>query len=171
MFRNILIILILFTVAAMCISGESLFLYVEENTNGEPGPFPPPVKEGIFNGLFERDFIVFDSGDKQTFDVDWKGRHFLPLLDIAKRGGADFVVALLVEASEKREAGKKTSVTVKASYYLVSAENGKIIDRGDITDNNTNEDDDRNHEAVGFDVGMKISEFIGRSIDKYLDQL
>ncbi|GEM_PF-3255881 len=171
MFRNILIFLFLFTVAAISVSGEALFLYVEERTNGEPGPFPPPVKEGIYNGLFERDFIVFDSGDKQTFDVDWKGRHFLPLIDIAKKGGADFVVALLVDAREERGADEKITVTVKASYYLVSAESGKIIEKGDITDDNGNEDDERNHEAVGFDVGMKISEFIGRSIDKYLNQL
>ena len=165
------LIFILLTFVSPLLLGESLFLYVDERTNGKQGPFPPPVKEGIYNGLFENDFIVFDSGDKQLFDVNWENRVFIPLVNIAREGGADFIVALKVNAKEKKKDDEKKSIEIVANYYIVSSTDGKVIGSGRIKDSNDKKDDKRNHELVGFDVGMKISDSVAKLINEYLDNL
>ncbi len=164
-------VLILFSVFIGYASGETLCLYVEEKTNGEPGPFPPPVKEGIYNGLFEEDHIVFDTGDKTLYRVNWEEKDFKSVIRVADEGGARFVVAVKVDTERSTDKAKEVDIEIVSSVYLVNVKDGNVVEVGRFRATNEREPEKINQRKLGFEIGMKIALDVDKSIKKYLNKL
>ncbi|NOY08668.1 MAG: hypothetical protein GXP33_07480 [Spirochaetes bacterium] len=165
---SVIVILGLFAVRVF---SETLCLYVEENTNGKPGPFPPPTKEGIYYGLFDGDHIVFDTGDKNILRVNWKKPEFTEALNLSVEGGARYLVAVRVNTAEHKTPDKKTIINTAASFYLYDARYSKLIKKGNVEGDNRGKEGRINQKKLDFTLGEKIAAIINDSIKKYVDKL
>ncbi len=170
--RNLLLLfmaVMFFVGGIVSLFSETLCLYVEERTNGEQGPFPPPVKEGIYNGLFEENYIVFDTGDKAIYNVDWKKGLFATVLEVAREGGARYVIAVKVDSKLVKDKERGDHVSINSRYYVVDVEKGVLLGKGSLSGSNRGEEKEVNQSKLGFSIGMKIARAIDKSIKKHTD--
>ncbi|RKX86546.1 MAG: hypothetical protein DRP57_01260 [Spirochaetes bacterium] len=158
-------------VLTVSVFSETLCLYVEERTNGEFGPFPPPTKEGIYYGLFDGNHIVFDMGDKNILNVNWGKQDFSSALNISLEGGARYFVAVKVNTKQVKSKERKVHVKTSASYYLYDARYSKLIVKGNIKGSNEGEENRINQSKLDFSLGEKIAGIVNRSIKEYVDKL
>ncbi len=167
--RNLLLVFVLvfFIGNVVGLFSETLCLYVEERTNGQQGPFPPPVKEGIYNGLFEEDYIVFDTGDKAVYNVDWDKGNFSTVLEVAKEGGAKFVVAVRVDSELVKDKKTGDHVSIESKYYVVDVKGGNLLGKGSFSGSNEGMEKEIGQSKLGFSIGMKIAAAVDRSIKKH----
>ncbi len=162
-----LMLVVFFVGSVIGVFSETLCLYVEERTNGEQGPFPPPVKEGIYNGLFEENYIVFDTGDKALYNVNWDSKNFGTILDVAKEGGAKFVVAVKVDSVLVKDKENGDHVSIKSNYYIVDVRKGTLLEKGTLVGDNKGNEKKINQRKLGFNIGMKIALAVDKSIKKH----
>jgi len=168
--RFIIILVSIFILTINAFS-ETLCLYVEEQTNGEFGPFPPPTKEGIYYGLFDGNHIVFDTGDKNILKVNWEKQEFSRAINISLQGGARYFVAVRVNTEQFKSAMRKLCVKTSASYYLYDARYSRLIIKGSIRGSNEGKENNINQTKLDFSLGEKIAAIISKSIKKYVDKL
>ena len=109
------------------VGADSFFVCVQEN-----GGDYSPAKEGLFNGLFEHDHIVFD---------DAQGRYIVPsaeadfkeLIGLAARGGAEFLVAARVTSDLTNLSEEIVSIKSKAYYYFIDVKLGKLVAENELS--------------------------------------
>ena len=167
-FVIIVVFILILTVGAF---SETLCLYVEEQTNGEFGPFPPPTKEGVYYGLFDGNHIVFDTGDKSILDINWEKQDFSDALSISIKGGARYFVAVRVNTEQFKTKERKNHVKTSASYYLYDARYSRLIVKGSIGSSNDGKENSINQTKLDFSLGEKIAAIVNKSIKKYVDKL
>ena len=169
-FKSAVLIVFIFILTVNVFS-ETLCLYVEERTNGEFGPFPPPTKEGIYSGLFDGNHIVFDTGDKNVLDVNWKAQDFSSALNLSLEGGARYFVAVKVNTKQYKSKERKLHVNTSAFYYLYDARYSRLIVKGKIRETNDGKEDNINQTKLDFSLGEKIAAILNKSLKKYINKL
>ena len=154
----IFFILFLLLICGGLYSG-TFFVYVEEISRDKVLGTFSYVKEGLLEGLFDLNHVVFDDA-KRTFGVDWDEKDFENLVEVAVLGGAVFVVAVKVTktAVEKPEVRDETTRLERiAEYYYIEVDSKKLIGSGRLVYNDRDQDISVNEETIDFMAGEEIS--------------
>jgi hypothetical protein len=130
--------------------GDSYLLAVEESMNGRPSPLPMPIKEGLFDSLFEAGHVVFDTKDGDAVPP------FQDLILMARDGGARLV--LHVNAASRDSAGpeKRRTIASTVAFELYESKTGRILGRGSISAGNEGREAECDGRQLGMEVGRKI---------------
>lgn len=119
------------------------------------------VKEGLFNGLFDLNHIVFDNV-RPSYRVRWQTAEFKELIHTAADGGAQYVVAAKVThlSSPYKKAVERLKSTVQ--YYCYEVKREVLVGRGVLTRNNWGREIELNEEKLGLLLGQDLSFEIDR---------
>jgi len=136
---------------------ETILVYVEQYTNGTPGPAPAAACAGILDGLFETGHIVFDTGKELVPDVDWATGGSKRLLSIAIEGGARLIVTARVESTVEGEEGQPAAVRTDLTYYVMDALTFSTLRSAALHGDNLGKENEVDASALNFGLGVEIA--------------
>jgi hypothetical protein len=131
---------------------ETLLLCVTETVDGNPSPTPLPASEGIWDGLFERGHIIFNTEE---------GKPPLPLstlVELAVSGGARYILTARVAFERTPRDAGPAEISARAGYSLYSAKTGGVVGEGTVTDDNKGREKKVDLANLGFELGNLIAE-------------
>ncbi|HEQ71328.1 MAG TPA: hypothetical protein ENN69_02470 [Spirochaetia bacterium] len=138
----------------------TFYLYIEEETDGVRGTFLPDAREGLIDGFFTADHIIFDDAvDPASGNRLSHGDVRVPLAD-ARRGGAEYLIAVrIVSTVHETNAGEETLDSV-VWYFLYEVGTGRLIGKGSLEDSNEGREGEYGRKKYGFSLGEKIARLI-----------
>jgi hypothetical protein len=139
---------------------DTLLLCVTETVDGSPSPLPRPASEGIWDGLFEKGHVVFDTAEGNPPPP-------LPtLVGLAVSGGAGYIVdARVAFVRTPREDGPE-EISAKASYSLFTAKTGRPVGAGTVARDNKGREKEVNLAALGFELGNLVADKVSALLAK-----
>ena len=167
---RVLVFCLLSVTVSVSLSAETFFIHFEETdsypteTADTSSPYDASphhsgmvngfaVKEGLFNGLFDLNHIVFDDV-RPNYRVRWKTAEFKELIDAAADGGAQYLVAARVTFL--------SSLKSSVHYYCYEVKREVLVGRGVLTRNNWGREVELNEEKLGLLLGQDLSFEIDR---------
>lgn len=135
--------------------GDSYLLAVEESMNGRPSPLPLPVKEGVYDSLFEAGHVVFDTKDGAAVPP------FQDLILLARDGGARLVLRVNVVSQETAGPESRRTVNSVVTYELYESRTGRFLGNGRITDSNAGREVECSGRSLGMEIGRQITKEAG----------
>jgi len=178
MMRRILVFCLLSGTMSVLLSADTIFIYLERTNmhQNEAADATSPynssphhggtvngftVKEGLIDGLFDLNHIVFDDV-RPSYAVGWKTAEFKELIHTAADGGAQFLVAARVTflSSPYKKAIERLNSTVQ--YYCYEVKREILVGRGVLTRNNLGRELELNEEKLGLLLGQDLSFEIDR---------
>jgi hypothetical protein len=145
--------------AGISLFSEAFLVAVTETVDGGPGTLPPPVTEGIFDGLFDSGHIAFNTRDGAALPSTAE------LLAIARAGGAGYVLEADIAYTRTPIAGGSPRVSATAAFTLIETRQGSTADSGTLSADNRGREKVTDLKKLGFELGRSIV----RDITSYLD--
>ncbi len=139
------------------IHGDTFLIITEETQNGEAFPQPFPSKEGLMTVLFDQGHIIFDTG-AYAAKVDWDHLSFSEPLDIARQGGAHFLIAARIESQLQKKSDKAVRIVSRALYFLLDVDNSALLGRGVLSMDNYGQEEELNYNTILFSLGKKLAD-------------
>ena len=143
--------------SAPVLFAETILVYVEQYTNGEAVAEAVVAAEGILDGLFQSEHIVFDTGDTTVPDMDWATGGSRQLLSIAIEGGARIIVAARMDSTVTEEEGKPASIRTQVIYHVMDTLTFATLQTRVLRDDNTGREDEVDEASLIFGLGDTIA--------------
>jgi hypothetical protein len=166
--RITVFICILLLLVGHALFSETIFLYVEENGHGEKLNFS--VREGLFNGLFERDHIVFDDV-RAGARIEWEKKDFKGLIDSAAEGGARYLIAVRVTSQVYPLGDTPASIKSFARYYCVEVRKETLVGEGELMQDNLGREEQIGGEALSLLLGEELSIVVDGIFQRHIAKL
>ncbi len=174
--RQGLLLCFLILVVSFSPGADTFFIYLERSDSSPvdtTAPLSPngavsgmPVKEGLFDGLFDLNHIVFDDV-RPNYRVHWKLAEFKELIDAAADGGAHYLVVARVTLLSAPFAEDLKRLESTVQYYCYEVKREVLVGRGELTRNNWGRESELNEEKLGLLLGRDLSVEIDRICSNY----
>jgi hypothetical protein len=137
--------------AAIPVTAQTILLAVGETANGTPLAPPLPTGEGVAGSLFDIGFIVFD------LPGDGPSRGLSELIGVARSAGADLVLDVRVQYSDRPIDAGATRISGTAVFTLADAASGVVKAKGEEAATNANREKDVDRAALGQEIGRMLA--------------
>ena len=157
--RLLFLFCILSMLAGFFLFSETIFVYVEEIDSGATLDFP--FREGLFNGLFLRNHIVFDD-TQSDYRIEWEKENFKNLVDSAAGGGARFLIAVRVVSRSAPFKETLRSIKSQAWYYCIEVQRELLVEEGELEGDNWGQEAVMDGEALNLLLGEKLAAIVDK---------
>jgi hypothetical protein len=173
MIKHMLIFCIFAGVFAVRPGADTFFVYLETaapQPMSQPAPDGVvsglPVKEGLFDGLFDLKHVVFDNV-RPEYTVGWKSAEFEELFETAAGGGAHFMVAAKVSLLSSPYNETVSRLQSSVQYYCYEVKREVLVGSGILTRDNRGSEEELDGEQLGLLLGQDLSLEIDRICSLY----
>jgi hypothetical protein len=150
-------LLLLASLAAAPLTAQTILLAVRDSVNGAPLAPPLPTREGVAGSLFDSGFIVFDApGDG--------ARTASELVGVARAAGADLVLDVRGQYTDRALGGGVVRVSVTVAFTLTDAASGAVQAKGEATADNAGREKDVDRVMLGQEIGKALSGRVGAAL-------
>ena len=156
--RNAWCLAVLAVVCCGSSMGDTFFVYVEDG--GIPNS---QLREGLLEGLFERDHIVFDD-PRAIYRITWDTSGLKPLIDLASEGGAEYLLAVRVSLESEPISRRLERAQATAIYFFIAVKQEILLARGVLVEDNAGREENLSSERVRYLLGERLS----GEIEKFL---
>jgi hypothetical protein len=158
MLRRLLPLFWIVLIGAAPLGAQTVLLVVQESIDGKPLPPPLAAKEGLGSGLFDAGYIVFEFPDSD------KAPDQAVVTHTARSAGADLVLRVSVEYSEKTIGANLVRRSGRAAYTLTNAANGAIRTKGTQDASNKDREAEVDRHALGEELGSLIAKKVTEAL-------
>jgi hypothetical protein len=142
------------------LSAGTVFVYIEESCNGERGFFLKRTRDGLFDQLYESGHIIFDDMSDKGIANRYSGEDFAIPLAAARKGGADFLIALSIDSTVKKVSGEPKApekIDSHCRFLLLEVGTGRRLAQGEFVLNNDGQEATLDRDKLGLELGHEIA--------------
>jgi hypothetical protein len=165
--RKPFVFLLFLSILSASAAAETFFVHLEERRDASNSLYDLPVREGLFNGLFERDHIVFDNAgaleaNRAQAGDSWSQTALKALINEAADGGAGYLLAVVVTSQSEVLNHQLRRVRSRATYYCYKVHEEILVGEGVLNQDNRGQERVLSQEKVGLMLGEALSQEIDR---------
>jgi hypothetical protein len=169
--RRILVVLVLLLILAVLAGAETFYVHLEEARDANNSLYDLPVREGLFNGLFELDHVVFDNaGALNGAEVPAAGPRsqaaLNALIDEAANGGASYLLTVTITSQSEPLSERLRRIRSRAVYYCYRVREETLVGKGELSEDNWGREEALTQEKVGLLLGEALSHEVDRICSK-----
>jgi len=147
--RRLAFLVLAVLLAAVPLTAQTILLAIQETANGTPLAPPLPAREGVAGSLFDNGFIVLDlPGDAPSATAE--------LIRVARAAGADLVLEVRVQYSDRSLGVGKTRISGSVAYTLTDTTSGAVRAKGQEGASNADREKDVDRVILGQEIGKTL---------------
>jgi hypothetical protein len=142
------------------LSAGTVFVYIEESCNGERGFFLKRTRDGLFDLLYENGHIIFDDISDKGMENRFSGENFAIPLAAARKGGADFLIALSIDSTVRKVSATPKSpekIDSRCRFLLLEVVTSRHVAQGEFVLNNNGKETEMDRDKLGLELGREIA--------------